>query len=268
MAAYVEYWLAMLRCAVRGSRGYYLWMAVLGAGMLGGALAFSAQLRLGLSVTNMSDQVSWGAYIANFTYLVGVAAASVLLVVPSYVYHRSDLKQVVLIGELLAVSAITMCLGFVVVDLGQPERGIHMLPFIGRLNFPSSILAWGRNCAQWLSAAQSSRARIPTLPRVPRPHAATAVLPPVGIGLHCVGCQHSYGYCLSVQRVWWPTVLEHCDFGPTVSRECVCVGAGSVDHRVLRHQPYGRVSGGRLRVRVPAARDVVHVATQLLPAGV
>ncbi|TPV97007.1 MAG: polysulfide reductase [Myxococcales bacterium FL481] len=132
----------MLGCVFRGSRGYWIWMAGLAAGMAAGGIAYSDQIEHGLAVTHLSDQVSWGAYIANFTYLVGVAAASVLLVVPTYVYHRQDLKQVVLIGELLAVSAIVMCLGFVVVDLGHPERGLHMLPGIGRLNFPSSILAW------------------------------------------------------------------------------------------------------------------------------
>jgi molybdopterin-containing oxidoreductase family membrane subunit len=132
----------MVRCAVTGTRTYYAWLAFLGLCMVVGGVALSAQIEHGLAVTNMSDQVSWGAYIANFTYLVGVAAASVLLVVPSYIYHRVDLKQVVLIGELLAMSAIVMCLAFVMVDMGHPERGIHMIPGYGRLNFPASILAW------------------------------------------------------------------------------------------------------------------------------
>jgi len=86
--------------------------------------------------------VSWGASIANFTFLVGVAAAAVLLVVPSYVFHHKGAKEVVLLGELLAVSAIVMCLMFVLVDIGHPERALHTIPFIGKLNFPASILAW------------------------------------------------------------------------------------------------------------------------------
>ncbi|MEE9382971.1 MAG: NrfD/PsrC family molybdoenzyme membrane anchor subunit [Nannocystaceae bacterium] len=142
MSTYIRYWLDMLRCVATGSLAYYLWLGFLGLGIMAGGVALSQQIEHGLVVTNMSDHVSWGAYIANFTYLVGVAAASVLLVVPSYVYHRKDLKQVVLIGELLAVSAIVMCLAFVMVDMGRPERGFHMLPGYGRLNFPSSILAW------------------------------------------------------------------------------------------------------------------------------
>lgn len=142
MSTYFRYWLDMLRCACVGTRGYYLWIALLAVGLAIGGVCLERQLVLGLGVTNMTDQVSWGAYIANFTYLVGVAAASVLLVVPSYVYKRTDVQQVVLLGELLAVTAIIMCLTFVTVDLGRPERFLHMIPPFGRLNFPSSILAW------------------------------------------------------------------------------------------------------------------------------
>ena len=143
MKAYLHYWVAMIRySAFGGSKAYYAWIGLLVAGVLAGLFAYSGQLRHGLAVTNLSDQVSWGAYIANFTFLVGVAAAAVLLVVPSYVYRREDIKKVVLVGELMAVSAIVMCLAFVTVDLGRPDRVLHMLPGVGRLNFPLSILAW------------------------------------------------------------------------------------------------------------------------------
>ncbi len=139
---YLRYWGAMIRCAALGSRAYYGWIAALLVVIAAGLWAYAQQLTEGLVVTNLSDQVSWGAYIANFTFLVGIAAAAVLLVVPSYVYGRKDLKRVVLIGELMAVSAIVMCLAFVTVDIGRPERFLHMMPFTGRLNFPQSILAW------------------------------------------------------------------------------------------------------------------------------
>ncbi|MCO4762970.1 MAG: polysulfide reductase NrfD [Myxococcales bacterium] len=142
MGTYLRYWRDMIRTALVGPRLYYAWLAALALVIAGGTAAYVMQLQHGLIVTNLSDQVSWGAYIANFTFLVGVAAAAVLLVVPSYVYHRADVKEVVLIGELLAVSAIVMCLAFVTVDIGRPDRVLHMLPGFGQLNFPSSILAW------------------------------------------------------------------------------------------------------------------------------
>jgi Ni/Fe-hydrogenase subunit HybB-like protein len=86
--------------------------------------------------------VSWGFYIGNFTFLVGVAAAAVVLVIPAYIYHWKPIREIVIFGELLALSAIIMCLLFVVVDLGRPDRLWHMIPGIGLMNFPRSILAW------------------------------------------------------------------------------------------------------------------------------
>ncbi len=136
---YGSYLLAITRYAVIGSQRYYAWLATLGSLMLLGAVAYAQQLHSGLTVTNMSDQVSWGAYIANFTFLVGVAAAAVLLVVPSYAFQQQEAKRVVMVGELMAVAAILMCLAFIMADLGRPDRALHMLL---RLNFPDSVLAW------------------------------------------------------------------------------------------------------------------------------
>ena len=138
MGDYLKYWARSIKCVFTGDKTYYLWMLTLLVISGIGAAAFVSQWNEGLIVTNMSDQVSWGAYIANFTYLVGIAAAAVLVVVPTYVYHRKDLKEVVLIAELMAASAMIMCLIFVTVDLGHPERFFHFT----RLNFPRSLLSW------------------------------------------------------------------------------------------------------------------------------
>jgi molybdopterin-containing oxidoreductase family membrane subunit len=142
MTSFVRYYLRMVGHALNGPSLYMAWLGFLALWVVAGLIAFKGQWDSGLIVTNMSDQVSWGAYIANFTFLVGVAAAAVLLVVPAYAFKREDIQKVVIIGELLAVSAIVMCLAFVTVDLGHPERFLNMIPFIGNLNLPSSILAW------------------------------------------------------------------------------------------------------------------------------
>jgi molybdopterin-containing oxidoreductase family membrane subunit len=110
--------------------------------MISGVLAYARQLRMGLVVTAMRDQVSWGFYIGNFTFLVGVAAAAVVLVIPAYIYDWKPIREIVIYGELLAISAILMCLMFVLVDIGRPDRFWHLIPPWGHLNFPRSILAW------------------------------------------------------------------------------------------------------------------------------
>jgi len=125
-----------------GSKLYYAWCFSLLAIIIAGFLFYMRQHDAGLIATNMNDQVSWGLYIANFTYLVGAAAAAVLLVVPSYVYHFKPIKEIVVLGELFAASSVMMAVLFVMVDLGRLDRFWHMLPFIGSMNFPESLLAW------------------------------------------------------------------------------------------------------------------------------
>jgi Ni/Fe-hydrogenase subunit HybB-like protein len=125
-----------------GTKAYYLWCTFLLA-VIGVAVTFYIrQLDAGLIATHMRDQVSWGLYIGNFTYLVGVAAAAVLLVIPAYIYHFDPIKEIVLLGELLAASAIVMAVMFILVDLGRPDRFWHIIPVIGILSFPKSLLAW------------------------------------------------------------------------------------------------------------------------------
>jgi len=131
-----------LREIVRGGRYYFMWIGLLGFLILMGAGAYAVQLNKGLIITAMRDQVSWGLYISNFTFLVGVAAAAVLLVIPAYLYNFKPIKEIVLFGELLAVTAITMCILFIMVDMGHPERVWHILPIVGAMHFPQSLLAW------------------------------------------------------------------------------------------------------------------------------
>ncbi len=138
----VKNFFIVLKQVTVGNKYYYAWLAFLGLLMFIGAVSYGAQLQNGLIVTAMRDQVSWGFYISNFTFLVGLAAAAVLLVVPAYIYNFKPIKEIVLFGELLAVAAISMCIMFVVVDMGRIDRLWHVIPFVGKMNFPSSLLAW------------------------------------------------------------------------------------------------------------------------------
>lgn len=142
LRAFGQFALGSLRVVLRGNALYWGWIALLLALSARGGVAYAAQLEQGLSATSMRDQVSWAFYIGNFTFLVGVAAAAVLLVIPAYVYHWKPMKEIVVLGELLALSSIVMCGLFVLVDVGRPGRLWHLVPGLGRLNLPSSLLAW------------------------------------------------------------------------------------------------------------------------------
>ncbi|MDQ7029638.1 MAG: NrfD/PsrC family molybdoenzyme membrane anchor subunit [Ardenticatenia bacterium] len=125
-----------------GSLRYHVWMGFLTFMMVLGAYAYTVQLREGLAVTGMYDYVSWGLYISNFTFLVGVAAAALMLVLPTYIFRDTDFVRAVLFGEGMAVAALVMCLAFVIVDMGGPARLWHMVPILGIFNWPRSMLAW------------------------------------------------------------------------------------------------------------------------------
>ena len=132
--AILEFLRGALRQVFTGGKGYKAWVAVLLA-MIGiGLFGYSRQWQEGLIATSMRDQVTWAFYIGNFTFLVGVAAAAVLLVVPAYVYHWKPIKEVVVLGELLAISALIMCMMFILVDMGRPDRLTHIMPGPGSPN--------------------------------------------------------------------------------------------------------------------------------------
>jgi molybdopterin-containing oxidoreductase family membrane subunit len=139
---YVLFLWRLYRYSFLGSMKYYAWMTALTILSLVGLYAFAEQTVNGLSITGMTDQVSWGVYIANFTFIVGLAAAAVMLVIPAYIYKNKHLHDVVILGELLAIAAIVMCLLFVNVDLGRPDRFWHLTPVLGVFNFPISMLSW------------------------------------------------------------------------------------------------------------------------------
>jgi molybdopterin-containing oxidoreductase family membrane subunit len=128
----------MLEKVIKGSRNYYGLLAVLLAIAGIGFLVYLRQLDFGLGITGMSRDVSWGFYIAQFTFLVGVAAGGVMVVLPYYLHDYKAFGRITILGEFLAIAAIVMCLSFIIVDLGQPMR-LFNVPLYPS---PNSILFW------------------------------------------------------------------------------------------------------------------------------
>ncbi|MDZ7296239.1 MAG: polysulfide reductase NrfD [candidate division KSB1 bacterium] len=128
----------MLEKALKGSPGYFAWLCVLLALIGIGAICYFRQLMYGLGITGMSRDVSWGLYIAQFTFLVGVAASAVMLVLPYYLHDHKIFGRITILGEFLAVAAVSMCLSFIIVDLGQPFRAFNVLLY----PTPNSVLFW------------------------------------------------------------------------------------------------------------------------------
>ncbi len=128
----------MLERALTGSTRYYKLLGGLLVFMGLGAVAWLTQLDRGLTITGLSRDVSWGLYIAQFTYLVGVAASAVMVVLPYYLHNVKEFGKITILGEFLAIASVTMCLLFIVVDLGKPMRLLNVLLY----PTPNSILFW------------------------------------------------------------------------------------------------------------------------------
>ncbi len=128
----------MLEKGFRGSATYWLWVAFLAVTIGTGFIAYLRQWEYGLSVTGMSRDVSWGLYIANFTFFVGVAASAVMVVLPYYLHNVKAFAKTVILGEFLAIGAVIISILFVFVDLGQPSRVFNVLFYPSS----SSLLFW------------------------------------------------------------------------------------------------------------------------------
>jgi molybdopterin-containing oxidoreductase family membrane subunit len=128
----------MLEKALTGSKRYWIWIFVL-LGIIGvGFIAYLQQWKYGLGVTGLSRDVSWGFYIAQFTFLVGVAASAVMLVIPYYLHDYKKFGKIVILGEFLAIASVTMCILFIFVDMGQPMRIMNVVLF----PTPGSVMFW------------------------------------------------------------------------------------------------------------------------------
>jgi molybdopterin-containing oxidoreductase family membrane subunit len=128
----------MFEKALKGNNYYWIWLAFLGTFMAIGALCYIRQFNYGLGMTGMSRSVSWGVYISQFTFLVGVAAGGVMLVLPYYIHNYKVFGKITILGEFLAIAALIMCLMFIIADLGQPLRALNVLLY----PTPNSMLFW------------------------------------------------------------------------------------------------------------------------------
>jgi Ni/Fe-hydrogenase subunit HybB-like protein len=128
----------MFEKALSGSRRYWLWISGLLAVIAAGFVCYLRQLDIGLAVTGLTRDITWGLYIAQFTFLVGVAASAVMVVLPYYLHHYKPFAKLTILGEFLAIAAVVMCMLFIFVDMGQPSRILNVLLY----PTPHSIMFW------------------------------------------------------------------------------------------------------------------------------
>ena len=128
----------MLDRALKGTTGYWSWLVFLLVLIGIGAGCYIYQYFEGLRITGLSRDVSWGLYIGQLTYFVGIAAGGVMVVLPYYLHDYKAFGRITILGEFLAIAAIVMCGLFVFVDLGNPVRVMNIILY----PTPNSILFW------------------------------------------------------------------------------------------------------------------------------
>lgn len=128
----------MLELAIKGNRYYWTWLTLLLFIIAAGIVAYLIQFNVGLAVTGLGRDVSWGFYIAQLTFLVGVAASAVMVVLPYYLHNYKVFGQITILGEFTAVASVCMCGLFLFVDIGQPMRALNVFLHPS----PQSIVFW------------------------------------------------------------------------------------------------------------------------------
>lgn len=132
----------MLDKAIRGSGKYWSWIIFLLALIGLGFGFYMFQWTKGLMVTGMGRDISWGFYIGQLTYFVGVAAGGVMVVLPYYLHDYKAFGKITILGEFLAVGAIIICGLFVMVDLGNLPRmaNVMLYPNLSSILFYDMIV--------------------------------------------------------------------------------------------------------------------------------
>lgn len=196
----------MLENALKGNKGYWTLIIVLLVIMGVAGLCYLKQFTFGLGITGMSRDVSWGFYIAQFTFLVGVAAGGVMVALPYYLHNYKAFGKITILGEFLAIASVSMCLLFILADLGQVQRALNVLLH----PTPHSVLFWDMivlngylflNIIVGWNVLEAERNSVPP-PQWIKPFIYISI--PWAFGIHTVT---AYLFCGLPGRHYWLTAI-------------------------------------------------------------
>lgn len=142
MNKYISFVVDLATYALKGGPRYKAWLLFLLVLIVGCSFPAYKQLTEGLILTGATDQIPMEMFFANFIFTAHVAAAAILVVAPGYFYHRKDMKELAVIGEIIAMVFVATGITFIIFHMGRPDRLWHILPLVGYLNFPNSMLIY------------------------------------------------------------------------------------------------------------------------------
>jgi len=147
---------------VRRSRSFYITVAILLVFILWGAYAYVTQFQRGLGVTGLNQPVCWGFYITNFVFFIGISHAGTLISAILRICNAEWRRPITRMAEVITVMVLTIGAGNILLDLGRPDRVLHVLQY-GRYQSP---LLWDATSISAYLTASTVYLWLPMIPDI------------------------------------------------------------------------------------------------------
>jgi molybdopterin-containing oxidoreductase family membrane subunit len=145
-------------------RDFYLVGAFLLAVLLFGVYQYVRQVRYGLGVTGMNQPVTWGFYIINFVFFIGISHAGTLISAILRLSQAEWRRPITRMAEVITVIVLVIGGLHPIIDLGRPDRMLNIFKW-GRLQSP---LLWDVMCITAYIAASTVYMYLPLIPDIAR----------------------------------------------------------------------------------------------------
>src|SRR3990172_3002903 len=140
--------------------GFYWAVAGLSVFILWGAIAYAVQFYQGLGVTGLQQPVSWGLYVTNFVFFIGISHAGTLISAILRLSRAEWRRPITRMAEVITAMVLFIGAGQILVDMGRPDRIFNVIRH-GRYQSP---LLWD---ATSISAYLSASLTYLSLPMIP-----------------------------------------------------------------------------------------------------
>jgi Ni/Fe-hydrogenase subunit HybB-like protein len=157
----------------RTSSRFYVTVGALLILITWGAIAYFYQLKHGLGVTGLNQPVSWGIYVTNFVFFIGISHAGTLISAILRISNAEWRRPITRMAEVITVMVLTIGAANILVDLGRPERMLNVIRF-GRYQSP---LLWDATSISAYFTASTVYLWLPMIPDI-------AILRDRGTGWH------------------------------------------------------------------------------------
>jgi Ni/Fe-hydrogenase subunit HybB-like protein len=143
-------------------RGFYWAVACLSVLILWGAIAYAVQFTQGLGVTGLHQPVSWGFYVTNFVFFIGISHAGTLISAILRLSKAEWRRPITRMAEVITCMVIFVGAGQILVDLGRPDRMMNVWRH-GRYQSP---LLWDATSISAYLTASLTYLYLPMIPDI------------------------------------------------------------------------------------------------------